>query len=351
MALITFDGLMISGIAVSVPANVLDNSQRHDLLKDRDLQKTIDMTGVTSRRITDTLTCSSDLCLAAAESLIAATGIARSSIDLLVFVSQTPDYRLPATAPLLQQRLGLATSTAAFDVNLGCSGYVYGLAIACSFVSHLGASRALVLAGDTPSKFVSPYDRATALLFGDAGSATLIEPRQDGEALFFSLNSDGSGENSLKINAGGYRFPSSAASVTVQDVNSGRRSEEQLHMDSAAIFNFTIREVPRDIRNVVQHAGCKLDDIDFVVYHQANKFMLDHLTKKLGYPLAKTPRSLERYGNTSCATIPLTIVTELRQRLRDEPARLVLSGFGVGLSWASAVVTLNGCCIPPLVEV
>ena len=278
--------------------------------------------------------------------------INKNTIDFLVFVSQTPDYRLPATAPLLQHRLGLPNTTAAFDVNLGCSGYVYGLSIAYAFAAQKEVRRVLLLVGDTPSKFVSQKDKTTGILFGDGGTATIIEKKADGGPACFSLNSDGSGKDALKIESGGYRNQSSPETLRMIEHEDGStRRQEDLTMDGASIFNFTIREVPKDISTLIAHAGLSLEQIDYIIYHQANRFITDHLTKKLKYSLEKIPYSLGKYGNTTCLTIPLTIASELADEIRTDSKKVVLSGFGIGLSWATAVLELKNCCIPPIIEV
>jgi len=350
MPFLSFKNVGISGIAACVPRKILKNCEFTELLDANDLNKTIQTTGVVERRVVRAETCASDLCYEAALRLFNDLSIKKESIDMLIFVSQTPDYRIPATAITLQHRLGLQISTAAFDVNLGCSGYVYGLSMAFSYASSSGIQRILLLVGDTVSKFVSKKDKTTALLFGDGGSATLIEKKGSFGDSFFSLNSDGSGADALKIKGGGYRYPSSTETLKEKVFKGGSlRNDEQLLMDGAEIFNFTLDRIPGDIKNLVAQAELDLDKIDAIILHQANKFITDYLIKKLKYPLGKVPYSIGAYGNTSGVSIPLTIVSEWDKIVSKN--KFLLCGFGVGLSWATTVVEMHDCRVSDLVEV
>lgn len=350
MALLSFENIIISGIAVAVPGNTIVNNENYSgLLGAELLYKSIESTGVIKRHVAPPGVCTSDLCKAAAEKLIIEMSVDKSSIDVLIFISQTPDYRIPATACILQESLGLSKKTASFDINLGCSGYVYGLSTAFMFANQPGINRVLLLVGDTVNHFVSAKDRSTALLFGDAGSATIIEKSYTKSNSYFSLNTDGSRFKALNIPAGGYRIPSSfdtLAPVRYQD--GSIRNLEQLSLDGGEIFNFSIREVPKDISGLMEFAGIFPDEVDFIIFHQANKFMLDFISKKLIIDKSKYPLSLEEYGNTSSASIPLTIVDKLRERLKGNRKKIVLSGFGVGLSWASAIIEIENPNIPQI---
>jgi len=351
MALLKYQSIGIKGIAACVPSSIKKNVDVNGLMDERTLKAAIKQTGIDERRISGDGVCSSDLCYHAAEKLLKDLKIARESIDFLIFVSQSPDFRIPATAIILQNRLKLSTTTAAFDINLGCSGYVYGLSVAYSFASQAKVNRVLLLVGDTVTKFSSPQDKSTALLFGDAGTATLIEKSEKYGNTYFSLNSDGDGANSLIIKGGGYRNPSSQETLLQKEDSSGnRRNDEQLFMDGAEIFNFTIKEIPNDIKTLLQYSEKKIEDIDTLVYHQANKFMLDYLTKKLKFPKEKVVYSIDKFGNTSSASIPVTIVTNFTGT-GNCGRNVVLSGFGVGLSWGTALLNLSETTICEIVEV
>lgn len=352
MALLSFKGIGISGMAAAVPKTIIKNLE-HDLyFKKEEIADIVAKTGVKERRFADENTCSSDLCFAAAEKLIWDMKINRDEIDLLVFISQTPDYRMPATSILLQNRLSLPNSTIAFDINLGCSAFLYGLSIVYSMMSGGQIRKALILDGETRSKVYSQKDRKTAFLFGDGGVAALIEKGEHFGNSHFSLNSDGSREDLIKINAGGYRNMSSTETVKekVVDEYGNIRSEENGYMQGADVFNFVIREIPRDFNRLMESTGFNLDTFDYFIFHQANSYINGYLAKKLKLPTEKIPSTIEKYGNTSSVSIPLTIVSELRGKL-DSPRKLLLSGFGVGLTWGTAAIDFNKCHISEIVEI
>jgi 3-oxoacyl-[acyl-carrier-protein] synthase-3 len=352
MSLLSFNNVGISGLAAAVPQKIINN-YKHDLYFNKDdIQEVIDKIGVRERRFADDNTCSSDLCFAAAEKLINEMNIDRNEIDLLLFISQTPDYRMPATSVLLQNRLQLSTSTITFDISLGCSAFLYGLSVAYSMLTAGGIRKALVLDGETRSKVYSQKDRKTAFLFGDGGVAALIERGEQYSTSWFSLNSDGSRESLIKIPAGGYRKMSSCETVTekVVDEHGNIRSEEQGYMNGADVFNFVIREVPRDFDRLIEFAGVERNSIDYFIFHQANSYINGFLARKLRLPEERIPTTIHKYGNTSSVSIPLTIVSELSGKLNDQK-RILLSGFGVGLTWGTAIIHLNDCFIGDIVEV
>jgi 3-oxoacyl-[acyl-carrier-protein] synthase-3 len=349
MAELLFNRVGIHSIAACVPSKTENNKDLGYLIPEEDIAKTINNIGIRERRIADKDVCASDLCYRAAEQLLSDNGIDRESIQALVFVSQTSDYHQPATAPILQHRLGLSKSTLSFDVNLACSGYVYGLSIAYSFCTQMGCDRVLLLVGETMSKITSDLDRESKPLFGDAGTATLVEKGDYGES-FFSLNSDGSGAEVMIIPSGGFRNPSSKeAFEMVEDDKGNKRNGYQFRMDGMDVFNFGMRVEPKDIKRLVAMAGIQMDDVDLLIYHQANRFMTDFFTKRLKFSTEKTPYSLDRFGNTSSASIPLTIVSELKDKY---PVRekVILSGFGAGLSWGSVLLDLTKCKISELID-
>jgi 3-oxoacyl-[acyl-carrier-protein] synthase-3 len=352
MGLLSFINVGISGMAAAVPKQVINNFE-HDLyFKKEDIKEIVEKIGVKERRIADEKTCSSDLCFAAAEKLFSEMKINREEIDLLIFISQTPDYRMPATSVLLQQRLGLPTSTITFDINLGCSAFLYGLTVVYSMIIAGNIRKAILLDGETRSKVYSQKDRKTGFLFGDAGVAALIEGGDKFGMSWFSLNSDGSRESLIKIPAGGYRNMSSCETVQekVVDEYGNIRSEEQGYMNGADVFSFVIREVPRDFHRLLEYSGSDISFIDYFVFHQANSFINGFLAKKLKLPEEKVPSTIEKYGNTSSVSIPLTIVSELKTKLSTRK-KILLSGFGVGLTWGTAVVNLEDCYIGEIVEV
>jgi 3-oxoacyl-[acyl-carrier-protein] synthase-3 len=322
------------------------------LIPPKDIDKIVNAIGIYEKRYADNDVCASDLCYKAAEKLLMDNNIDKNEIDALIFVSQTPDYRQPATAMSLQNRLGLSKKTLCFDVNLACSGYVYGLSIAFAYASCEGINKMLLLVGETMSKTISMRDKVTAPLFGDAGTATLISKKAGTGESLFSLNSDGSGSDILRIPYGGYRNPSSIEGLQeYTDEDGNTRTGEQLTMQGMEVFNFGLREVPTDIRAVLREANKTMGDIDALVFHQANKFMTDFFAKNLKIGLDKIPYSLSRFGNTSSASIPLTIVSEMYDKNTFSARRhVIISGFGAGLSWGTALLNLDTTAISELIE-
>jgi 3-oxoacyl-[acyl-carrier-protein] synthase-3 len=351
MALLQFDQVGIRGLAAAVPAQTIKNREYTQYFPAADVAEIVEKTGIEERRFAPEGMCSSDLCLAAAEKLIADLGVDKSEIELLVFISQTPDYRMPATSVLLQDRLGLSKQTMVFDLTLGCSAFVYGLSVVFSLVQSGQIKKALLLDGETRSRAYHPKDRRVAFLFGDGGVAALIEKNPKYGKSYFSLNSDGSKGDLIKIKAGGYRHPSSVESVKekVVDVHGNISTDEHGSMDGPDVFNFVIQEIPKDIARVMKAAETDKEAVDYFVFHQANAFMNGYLAKKLKLPLEKVPSSIREFGNTSSVSIPLTIVSQLQGKLEGKK-KVLLSGFGVGMSWASVVMDFQDCWISDVVE-
>lgn len=351
MALLEYNNIGISGMAAAVPAFKINNYEYTQYFPAEDVKDVVDKIGVKERRFATGNMCASDLCFAAAEKLIADMNLDRSEIDVLLFVSQTPDYRMPATSVILQDRLKLSPQTLAFDISLGCSGFIYGLSVVYAFMQQHGLRKALLLDGETRSKVYSAKDRKTAFLFGDAGVAAIIEKNDCFGKSSFSLNSDGSRESLIKINAGGYRNPSSVETLQekVVDEYGNIRSEEHGYMNGPDVFNFVIREIPKDIKRLMETSETTDAMIDYYIFHQANSYINDYMLKKLKLDAAKVPSTIEKYGNTSSVSIPLTIVSELQDQLKSQK-KLLLCGFGVGLTWASALINLEHCHISDIVE-
>jgi 3-oxoacyl-[acyl-carrier-protein] synthase-3 len=332
MAKCRIDGVTIRGVVSAVPSRRFDNFKDARGFGEDEIRKVVGLAGVKSRRMAGDAVCSSDLCQAAAETLLGRIGWERDSIDALIMVTQSPDYFLPSTACLLQAKLGLPLTCAAFDVGLGCSGYPYGLYLGALMISRGGVKRALVLHGETPARFADESDRSVSLIFGDAGSATALEGGGSDIQVpwSFVLHSDGSGFEDLIIPGGGFRnrFPEDRRLCCVS-------------MNGPNIFNFSIKRVPPLIRDTLELGGLAKDDIDYYILHQSNQFIMRHLAKKMGIPEAKVPLTLGDFGNTGGPSIPLTMTQGGLERPDGRPLTLMLVGYGVGLSWASALVRLG----------
>lgn len=341
-----FNNTKISAISACVPKNKIINQSFTDLYKEADLRRAIDLTGISERRIADSNICASDLCFYAADRILET--IDRKSVDFLIFISQTPDYRQPATSAILQHRLSLSKSCGVIDSNIACSGYIYGLFLAESLLQNPAINRVLLLAGETLSKTISFKDKSTALLFGDAGTATLLEKSEHNES-YYSLNTDGSQHEILCIKHGAYRYPSSIESITEKDDGEGNiKNDEQIFMDGMEVFNFTMREISKDVKKTLEFSSLSKDEIDYYIFHQANKFITDHIADKLKIDKSRLLYSIQKFGNTSAASIPLTIVDN-KNHIKN--GKYYFSGFGAGLSWGSAVVNFNDVEIFDLLEI
>lgn len=352
MSYLKFSNVGVSALSASVPGNIIENYRYTDYFDADQVKAVVDKVEIYQRRFADDYTCSSDLCFAAAERLIADNNINRDEIDLLIFISQTPDYRMPATSVLLQNRLNLPKTTIAFDINLGCSAFLYGLSVTFSMMQTGMLRKALILDGETRSKVYSPKDRRTAFLFGDAGAAALVERNECFGESFFSLNSDGSREELIKIKGGGYRYPSSPETLRerVVDEYGNIRNDEQGYMNGSDVFNFVISEIPLDIKNLFAYSKITPESLDYYIFHQANNFINKYLAKKLKLDPSKIPSSVEKYGNTSSVSIPLTIVDCLKDKMVGEK-KMLLSAFGVGMTWASAIIPFYNLKISDIVEI
>jgi 3-oxoacyl-[acyl-carrier-protein] synthase-3 len=335
MALVQTSGSRIAGICTSVPMSRFDNVADTVEFTETEVRKVTGLAGVSARRIAGDSVCSSDLCVQSSERLLQSLGWSPDSVDALIMVTQTPDYILPSTSCVIHKRLGLSDRCAAFDVGLGCSGYPYGLWLGAMMIQSGGGSggirRVLVLHGETPTRFSDRADRSVSLLFGDAGSATALEatPAQT-KPWYFALHTDGRSYDSMIIESGGFR----------NRFDDNRRNH-CVSMDGALIFNFTIKRVPALIEETLTGSGHSVADIDYFIFHQSNQFIMKHLCSKQSLPVEKVPLTLKDFGNTGGVSIPLTITRGELMRPRDKALRLMLLGYGVGLSWGSALLDLD----------
>jgi len=349
MAFLSFNNVGINGVSACVPKNIRKNKDLEDLLGKDELNKVIKSIGIQEMRHVDEGVTPSDLCYEAALTLIEDLQIDKSDIDLVLFLSQNGDFKIPATSPSLQHRLGLPKTTACIDLTLACSGYVYALSTAYAYASQPTINKVLLLVGEAFSQIVSDKDKVNAPLYGDAGTATIISKGDFGESQF-NLYSDGSGFEAVQIPAGGARCPSTSETVKSRDMEKGNsRTLHQLYMDGLDVFNFTLKVVPSSIKEALSKSNNNNETIDYFLFHQANKFMIDFFRKKLKIAENKVPISLDKFGNVSSATIPLTIVTRLKDKIENR--KLLLSGFGAGLSWATAILDTSLCKVSKLKEI
>ncbi len=349
MAFLEFKNVRIAGIAAGVPKNVASNL--HPLEDDAvsseyTPEAFVETTGVLERHYSDYLT-TSDLCFAAAENLIADLGWDKKEIEAIVFVSQTADYIFPATACILQDRLGLSRECYAEDVALGCSGWVYGLSNVASLLSGGTIKKALLLAGDAKKRAEGTRDP----LFGYAGTATAVEYVEGAEGFKFHMGTDGSGYEAIIIPDGGSRNQVSPKSFELEEVEGKKIHRMQTRMNGMDVFSFGITTAPKSVKKLGEHFGFNYLDADYYVFHQANMKMNKQIVKKLKLDTEKVPSCMYHFGNTSSASIPLTIVSQLKGKFENQPTRFICCGFGVGLSWGTVVFETNNIVISNIVEV
>jgi 3-oxoacyl-[acyl-carrier-protein] synthase-3 len=351
MAFQIIRNVSIRGISACVPSYKEDNKEIPLFQNQEESNKFIDATGVEFRRIVkNSGLCTSDLCFSASLGLIKEINWKPEEIDCLIFVSQTPDYILPATACILQERLKLSTDCYALDISLGCSGWVYGLSVIASLISGGTMKKGLLLAGDTTTVTKSPKDKSTYPLFGDAGTATAFEYDQNAEPLMFHFGTDGKGHEAIMIPDGGFRNFFNEKSFDETEIEPGIiRNRLQSILNGPAVFTFGISKAPKSVNAILEHFGIKKEEIDYFLFHQANLFMNEKIRTKLKIETEKVPYSLREYGNTSSASIPLTIVTQIRTDLNNK--RILACAFGVGLSWASVIFKLTDLKCPGLIEI
>ena len=314
------------------------NEQLSQEFIDWDAQKILNKTGIASRSVSAPDQCASDLGVLAAQKLFAAGACTASDIDFLILCTQSPDYFLPTTACVMQDRLGLSTRCGAFDINQGCSGYVYGLSLAKGLIETGIAENVLLITAETYTKFIHPMDRSTRTLFSDGATATLIKAVESVNDLIgpFVFGTDGRGAKNLIVPTGAARQAKSEKSALEYTDESGNvRSSDNLYMNGAEIFNFCLQTVPSAVEQLLVKSAFSLEEVDYVVFHQANKFMLETLRRKLQIPPEKFCINMEKYGNTVSSTIPMALELAMLGGQIKSGDRVMLVGFGVGYSWGA----------------
>lgn len=333
-----FSNIKIAGIAAELPNKCVNAHDYDELFGAETVSKNIETTGVRQSYHALPEQTSSDLAFVAAKRLMEEMDIDPSTIGVLIFTAAYLDYQVPPTACVLHKRLGLSTDCIAFDTNLACSGYVYGIQTMCSVLQSSDATRGLLLNGDITSKVISPLDKSR-MLFGDGGTATLFEKCEEAPQITVGMKTDGSRFKSIIVPAGGYRNPE-ASHERVEWTDGNVRSDYDLFMNGMDVFGFTMTDVPRLALEFLRNQKQSAETYDAFIFHQPNLFILKHLLKKLKAPAEKMPISLDRYGNTSVCAIPVTLCDHFGGKGQGEK-RVFLYGFGVGLSWACADVTID----------
>ncbi|MBO1256002.1 ketoacyl-ACP synthase III [Alteromonas sp. 5E99-2] len=342
----------VTGMQAAIPSHRHSYVETPDIFSQEEADKICASTGIHSRRILPNHLCASDMCIAAAEELLNRLEWDPNSVDVLIYVSQDADYALPASACLMQTRLGLPKSAACLDVSLGCSGFVYGMWIASQLLNNSNGKRALVLCGDTSSRHLLPDDRGTLPLFGDAGVATAIEYDENWSDSYAVFGTDGTGGQHIAVKAGGRRHP-----TIPQGTPRGEKEENELYKDArlylngAAVFSFTLKVVPKLIRETLALANIEAEQLDMVVMHQANQFILEHLRKKAKIPQEKYVIDMHDFGNTSSASVPLAICHKLSSYFGNEVKKVMLGGFGVGWSWGGIITDMLPTVAPEIIEI
>jgi len=350
----SFKNKRISGILSVVPKHCvkfLDEIDNYGFSKEKSL-KLQETMGFNERRIVEGNECASDLCLFGLEYLIANGKLNKDDISALIFVTQTPDHFIPPTTSILHGKIGLNREVLCLDINQGCAGYLYGLLQAFLLLQQPDIGKVVLLNGDTLSRCACPQDRNIYPLIGDAGTITILENADDNSDIFLNLMMDGSRSDWLTISAGAFRIPSTEQTREVKVLPDGnQRSDEHFFMNGAGVFIFTQADVPHTIKELFERASMDLDDIDYFMCHQPNRFMLQKLAHKLGVPQEKMPNNVvEKFGNSSSASIPVTVCHNVSHLLLKKQMKICMAGFGVGLSWGALIMDLGPVEFCELIE-
>jgi len=329
--------VFIQGIAYYLPEKIVTNE---DLLKDFpewSVEKVATKLGIHERHLAAENETSTDMAVCAAENLIKEYNIDRESIDFVMLCTQSPDYFLPTSACYIQNKLGLRSETGAFDFNQGCSGFVYGLSIAKGLIGAGIAKNILFITSETYSKFIHPRDKSNRTIFGDAAAATLISGSGFAEIMDFNLGTDGRGAKNLIVKTGGLRNRELKHDL-IFDEDGNPSSSDNLFMNGTEIFNFTLETVPLLIERTLSANGLKMEDINLFVFHQANKYMLEFLRKKLKIEPDRFFYYMEKVGNTVSSTIPIALKAAMESGRISHPCNVLIAGFGVGYSWGGTLL-------------
>lgn len=325
-------------IACKLPKRELSNAELSVLYPGWSADKILAKTGIAVRHVADGCETAGDLAELAARKLFKEKNVDPAAIDFILLCTQSPDYKLPSTACILQHKLGIPTSAGALDYDLGCSGYVYGLALAKGLIAGCMAKRVLLLTAETYTKYIHPMDKSARTIFGDGAAATLIDDAVASQIGQFVFGTDGSGAEMLMVETGGTRAAVDPSAEEIADGSGNLRTRNHLHMVGADIFNFTLDVVPGAIDEICEKNGVSFGDIDLFVFHQANRFMLETLRKVTGIPADKFYIDLKDVGNTVSSTIPIALLRAEKSGVLHEGMKVMVMGFGVGLSWGATII-------------
>lgn len=328
-------------ICYFLPSTELHNNELAALYPGWTEEKILSKTGISVRHIASPSETAVDIAEHAAKKLFAKYAISPRVIDFVLFCTQSPDYKLPSSACILQDRLDIPTTAGAFDYNLGCSGYVYGLSVAKGLIAGGVAKVVLLLTAETYSKYIHPMDKSVRTIFGDGAAATLVDEEAAKTIGKFVLGTDGAGADKLIVRTGGAREAFDPAASEDEDASGNRRTKNNVFMAGPDIFNFTLEVVPEMMDAVCAKNGITRNDIDLFVFHQANKFMLDTIRKVNGIPKDKFYVDLEDTGNTVSSTIPIALVRAQEKGVLKQGMKVMIMGFGVGLSWGATVINFD----------
>lgn len=351
MAFIKIPHTRIVGMAACVPKEK-DEVINSKCFLSGEAEKVVALTGVKERRLAPEGRICSDYCLAATEKLIKGLHWEKESIDLLVYVSVTRDYNEPNTSTVIQGKLELPVTCATFDVPMACSGYCYGLSVVSSYLALGQWKRALLLVGDTQSKLTSPLDKTLWPLLGDAGTVTALEYDESASPMFFNLMNDGNKAEVIYAPASGEREHVSKNSFEMVEIEPGVvRNRTHIVMDGMAVLSFTLTQIAKCVDALCNYYDIDLQSIDYLLLHQANKYIDEKIRNKLKVPEEKVPYCLDEYGNTSSGTIPLTMISRIGRQLSTGKNKLMMSGFGAGLSWGAVYLETDSINILPVIEI
>lgn len=342
-------GVRLVGLAAAVPNKREDNLELSSL-SEKARKEIVNQVGIRFRHLASSSITAADLCESAARPLLEKLAWNAEEVGILLFVSQTPDHIVPGSATQLQHKLGLAQSAMSLDINQGCAGYVYGMSVIVGMMKSFGIQKGLLLVGDTITKMVSSQDNSIWPIFADAGSATAFELDDAAPDMQFKLGSRGEDFKAIHVSDGGFRMPINSESLLPEIVSEGViRQKNQLEMNGQAVFTFGLSTVASSISDLLIEVDVQPSALDYLVLHQANQLLNNSIVRKTGFRKEQAPSSLHDFGNTSCATIPVTLVSQLAEQLSTRQLRLMLSGFGVGLSWGNVILGTDKVAVLPII--